>query len=82
VKCSTRGGPAKNGPISARHRAKRSVARKFWSCASTESHSTSSTKRSGVSMPLVIRTERQPGAPARIGCPWAYAAAKSSSRPG
>ena len=38
----------------------RSVSRKFFSCASTESHSTISTNRFGVSMPRVIRTERQP----------------------
>ena len=49
-----------------RHWVKRSVWRKFDSCASTESHSTSSTNRDGVSTPWVIRTDRQPGVSARI----------------
>ena len=61
MKCSTTGEPAKYGPISERQVVNRSVARKFSSCAATESHSTSSTNRLGDSMPRVIRTVRQPG---------------------
>ena len=44
----------------ARQRPNRSLARKLRSCASTESHSTSSTNRLGDSTPRVIRIERQP----------------------
>jgi hypothetical protein len=54
-------GLANNGPMAARQVVNRSVSRKFCSCASTASHSTSNTKRDGDSIPRVIRTERQPG---------------------
>jgi hypothetical protein len=51
VKCSTTGGAAKYGPMWPRHCGNRSVLRKFSRCASTESHSTSSTNRDGTRCP-------------------------------
>src|SRR5690606_18697190 len=82
TKCATTGGAAKCGPICARQAGKRSDARKFSRCASTESHSTSSTNWEGDSTPRVIRTDRHPGVAATRSRALAYAWRNASSCPG